>query len=45
MFRALLAYTDLFVYERSVDEAENTVAALVKHLDKHVRILTAEMDV
>ena len=29
-FRALLSNTDLFVYERSVDEAENTVAALVK---------------
>ncbi len=43
-FRALLSNTDLFVYERSVDEAENTVAALVKHLGKHVRILTAETD-
>ena len=29
-FRALLSNTDLFVYERSVDEAENTVAALVR---------------
>lgn len=30
LFRALLADTDLFVYERSVDETENTVAALVR---------------
>ena len=29
-FRALLADTDLFVYERSVDEADGTVAALVR---------------
>ena len=29
-FRALLSNTDLFVYERSVDQAENTVAALVR---------------
>ena len=30
MFRALLSNTDLYVYERSVDEAEGTVAALVR---------------
>jgi len=30
MFRALLADTDLFVYERSVDEREGTVAAMVR---------------
>ena len=29
-FRALLANTDLFVYERSVEEREGTVAALVR---------------
>ena len=44
-FRALLSNTDLFVYERSVDENDGTVAALVRHLGKHVRILTAGTDV
>ena len=29
-FRAQLAHTDLFLYERSVDEADGTVAALVR---------------
>ena len=29
-FRALLSNTDLFVYERSVDENDGTVAALVR---------------
>ena len=44
-YRALLSNTDLFVYERSVDENDGTVAAPVRHLGKHVRILTAGTDV
>ena len=38
-FRALLANTDLFVYERSVDEAQGTVAALVRRgLEKRLAV-------
>ena len=29
-FRALLANTDLFLYERSVDQSQGTVAAMVR---------------
>jgi hypothetical protein len=45
MFRALLADTDLFVYERSVDEAENTVAALVRRgLEKLLAVAGEKAD-
>jgi hypothetical protein len=44
-FRALLARTDLFVYERSVDEAQNTVAALVrKDLTKLIAVAGEKAD-
>ena len=45
MFRALLAETDLFVYERSVDESEGTVAALVRRgLDKCLAVAGEKAD-
>ena len=44
-FRALLANTDLFVYERSVDQAENTVAALVRRgLEKRLAVAGERAD-
>lgn len=45
MFRALLSNTDLFVYERSVDEADGTVAALVRRgLEKRLAVAGERAD-
>ena len=44
-FRALLADTDLFVYERSVDECQGTVAALVRRgLEKRLAVAGEKAD-
>ena len=44
-FRALLANTDLFLYERSVDQSQGTVAAMVRRgLEKMVAVAGEKAD-